>query len=466
MQNKFEDEIQKQLDDFTLTPSNKIWGKIEANLDSNEHRKFPIWWFSVAGTIILGAGFWYYNTLSNTKNADNTVKITNKAMRINQNNKPTNTIIIATEEHTTYKLIKNVGATLIAKPTSNNKRVFSQPNKTASTNNSPNTSNKLNAATKINSPIDDFKIKSIKEDYTANSNPSLLNPSKQNAIVAKIQSVNKYEDLPKDSIQTNESSTSVASKDSIFKKEAVVINIKHKEDSITAYNKKGKFMITIGSGLINILSKSPVYSDALSSAADPNNNPAMSTNERTTSSPTKGFSIKAGLVYQQPLALKWQLLVGLNYLYIQNTQSVGLRKDSINLSDDGHYFEAGYQSNLINYAHIVQAPLQLKYLLNSHSKHPFYLLFGGNVGYQLNSKWLVGANSNTILYYKKTLATNFVASTMLGFGIAINDLSIDITGHQSITPLQNSNYSKKYLQQLSLDVNIPLNFFSFNKQKK
>ena len=466
MQNKFEDEIQKQLDDFILTPNNKVWGKIEAKLDSNEHRQFPIWWFSVAGILILGAGFWYYNTFSNTKNADNTVEVTYKVMRINQNNKPTNTIIIATEEHTTYKSIKNVGATLIAKPTSNNKRVFFQPNKTASTNNSLNTSNKRNAATKTNSPIDDFNIKSINEHNQANNNPSILNPSKQNAIVAKIQSVNKNEDLFKDSIQTNESSTSVASKDSITTIEAVVSNIRHNKDAVTANNKKGKFMLNIGSGLVNILSKSPAYSDALSSAADPNNNPAMSTNERTTSGPTKGFSIKAGLVYQQPLARKWQLLVGLNYLYIQNTQSVGLRKDSINLSDDGHYFEAGYQSNLINYAHIVQAPLQLKHLLNSHSKHPFYLLFGGNVGYQLNSKWLVGANSNTILYYKKTLATNFVASTMLGIGIAINDISIDITGNQSITPLQSSNYNKKYLQQLSLNVNIPLTFFSINKQKK
>ena len=466
MQNKFEEEIQKQLDDFALAPSNKVWGKIEDKLDTNKHKKVITWWFSMVGILILGAGLWYYNTLSNTKNADNTIVVTNEVTRINHNNKPTNTIIIATKNHSTDKLIKNVGSTLIAKSTFNNKKDLPLINKTTSTDNSLNKSNKLNATTNPNRPINDANTAAFNEHNQAISNTSSVNPTKQTVIVNKSQSVGKNDDSSKDSIHANGTFTPVETKDSTAKKVAAITIINHKEDSIASNRKKGKLMITIGSGLVNILSKSPVYSNVLSSASDPNNNPAMSNNELTTSSPTKGFSIKAGLAYQQPLARKWQLLVGLNYLYIQNTQSVGLRKDSINLSDDGHYFVAGHRSSLINYAHIIQAPLQLKYLLNSHARHPFYLLLGGSIGYQLNNKWLVAENSDAILYYKKSLASNFITSTMLGIGISLNNISIDIMGNQSITPLQSSNYNKKYLQQLSLNVNIPLTFFSINKQKK
>src|SRR6478609_6876354 len=61
MQDGFEKEIQRRMQDFNLEPSQQVWNEIDTALSEKKRRRFIIWWWllplMLAGVSII----WFYH---------------------------------------------------------------------------------------------------------------------------------------------------------------------------------------------------------------------------------------------------------------------------------------------------------------------------------------------------------------------------------------------------------------------
>ena len=474
MQNSFEESIKKQLASFEITPKKAVWDEIERSLDTDYNRKKAILIWLTLGLFIIGMSYIGYNYyLPNNKVVKSqnvlTTSITNCNHSITQNTlvstakkekdtRPNTNglaLLVSTKSVTKCNKVIELNKGGVTLRLTKQQSIINQTNKLSIQVIKKKTQpfNQNNDLVKVNNKKMSFGVDKKKVSITVNKQTSESGmrtvertDSVRQIFSSKINNPQKYSNV----VANNDSNASKTNIDSSI--------IKHKSS---------RFCLMIGGGKINVPIKTSNNSLVASTMTGSGSYTSI-TDVMSNNLPTKsGIALKLGITYQLDITKRWQFETGLNYLFIQNNQPIGLQKDSSNLSDNGHYYQAGSNTFRNNYAHLLQVPLRLKYVLNPHSPLPFYVLLGGTVGYQLQSKWLVAENSNAILYYKKSLTKHLLSSGLIGFGLALkNKIGIDVTAEKALTALQFNTYNKNLVQIISLNLSIPTELILNSRKSK
>ncbi|MDE3144644.1 MAG: hypothetical protein KGL19_10850, partial [Bacteroidota bacterium] len=150
----------------------------------------------------------------------------------------------------------------------------------------------------------------------------------------------------------------------------------------------------------------------------------------------------------------------LQYRYLQNKQSVGI--DST-LTGGIIYFTVGNNSVKTNYAHWLQVPVTLNYSLNPSAKNKFQLIFGGSLAWAFAEKWMVTDANNFAhpYFYNSSVNRHVFINLSTGIGYNYNNkFRISLLAEQSLSSIHKLSTNKYYWQQLSLQINKPIQFSS------
>lgn len=442
MQGRFEKNIEQQLNNFSLEPSPQIWKDVEAALHPHQKRRGIFWWWMpLLGLLLAGWGWWFYHSTNETKINIESASIQNKnAIKDN---------LIADEN----KKIKNI-------PSINQ----TQKNKTD------------NADTKTaGNDLNSQSIKSIVSKNNIIQNKKIVadedQQNKMTTTITKIDdnSSNKNNENPVNSlrriVRQNVDSTIPANKKIVAsddKKDSVITTSSSKNNiPKTGKNKNDHWLITIGGGSLQVNKINLFPTTAASYATPGSSNPGSISNAgNQIAEASKGLNFFAGIVYQRDLNKSWSFNAGLQYRYLQNKQSVGL--DSA-LTGGIIYFAAGNTAIKTNYAHWLELPVAWSYNLNPSAKNKLQLIFGGSFAWAFAEKWLVTDANNFAhpYFYNSSVNRHVFINLSTGIGYNYNNkFRISLLAEQSLSPLHKLSTNKFYWQQLSLQINKPIQFSS------
>lgn len=438
MQETFEHNISRQLDDFKLQPSPTVWQEVNAALRPKQKKRMIIWWWLGAAILAISAlGFWatYYSS-PNIFKKDFNCYITNNPAS------PSTRTIGEIKNRDEYQL--NIDNHLV-KHFNKRQKVIQVTPSISFTLNNQNTNLVIEEATTFN----------------PNLNISYPYKTLDNVIVTtKILQLQKL-DL----------NNKIDSADNI----AALANTYNTDSNEIIKNQKkasapSRWYITVGGG---ILQTSQAYktngltfnnSAAVGSGATSppvtgsgtNNAPAIS-NAKT------GFNLQFGIAYNTELGKNWVLQTGLQYQYLANQQ--GLKADTT--TGFANSFIADNNSFTTNKVHWLQVPITFTYNLQPKSKHKLCLLLGGSLAYTLSEKWLISNTSTGRLYYDATLNNRWLIGMHSGLSYALNErLNIAALAEYTLTPIQSNVTDKHHFVQYNMQISTPLNFLKKSSSKK
>jgi len=439
MQNKFEDIIKQQVGEFQLTPNAAVWEGIEAKINKKKKRRIAFWlWSGLVGVSLLGIGYVGMNTKSD----------------INSNNVKAKEIVKGNTNPSDSKKISNELSEKFRLSTQKEtieKALLSKKDLSVITNDK-----RINHHSKISI--------TVKEKVGGNKQSLVLNKENKIDKEAIVDSVKK-ENITSSS---SEEMTSESKTDSVSKKDTqqlVVLNNKQAEetistkDTIKTEKKKVKIFFELGVGTFHTKATLNVNQNSTLDLSNATTSGSIASNneEKLTANSKTGFAFNGGVLLQKQLSSKWQLLGGIRYVYYQDKQTIGNRYISTNYTDDGYIYSLGNKETKSNYTHSLQVPIRFNYLVGRYLKQDFHLAFGGNIGYQLKSDWLVNESNNNYLYYKNSLNRNLFGSFIIGINTTLkNDFIVSIEAEQAITKLQKNDKINGKYKALFLKVGIPL----------
>lgn len=473
MQNSFEESVKQQLSEFTITPKKEIWNDIEQSLDANNNKRKAILLWLTLGLLIIGLSDMGYNHFFTYKPTTNSQQLVKKSAINNRqlNNAKSNLSISKKVNPLTQDKEKNTSSPTNKATTDNKIRLpldVKNTNKSVRINEIKFSANDFSKQTKRNSS----------EHFIENTEQ--ISGNKNNTETTKgtnflLDTFSKAKPLISQKIATKDSSNLNNTTHSNNQQIEIIAKANSSNDSmsgkivdLTLHQKKSRFLFEFAGGILSISNNTYNNSNLpLSTASSGSSNTTFADIRKSTLQPQKGIAIKMGVIYQQDFCKRWQFETGLNFEYIKNQQAVGLQMDSALLSDNGHYFLAGNNKTISNYAHYIQLPLKVKYELNPNSSIPFHILIGGSLGYQLQSKWLISERSNEILYYKKSLTNHILYNGFIGIGATLkNKISIDIIAEKAMSTLQEKTYNRNLPSIISLDIIIPKDLIIVNHKTK
>ncbi|OIR05424.1 hypothetical protein GALL_124750 [mine drainage metagenome] len=442
MQGKFENDIEQQLSNFSLEPSPQIWKDVEAALHPRQKRRGIFWWWVLPlGLLLAGGGWWFYYSNNETKININSTTI--------QNKKEINDDLIDDKK----KQVENIPSTV-------------QPQK-----------NKTDNAV-IKTAGNNLIVRSIKN---SNSKDDILQNKKE--IADEVQqnktttTFSKKEENNSDKNKANpaDSLTTIGQKnvDSIISTNEKHTTTKDKNDSAittsssknnipkTEKNKNNHWLINFGGGSLhaNQINLFPATAASYSNVGSANPGGISNAGNQILEAST-GFHFFGGIVYENNISKRWDFNTGLQYRYLQNKQSVGI--DST-LTGGIIYFTAANNSVKTNYAHWLQVPVMLNYNLNPSAKNKFQLIFGGSLAWAFAEKWLVTDPNNFVhpYFYNTSINNHLFINLNAGIGYNYNNrFRISLLTEQSVSPIHKQSTKKFYWQQLSLQINKPIQFTS------
>jgi len=435
MQRKFEDKINDKLEDFSITPNNMIWKEIEAALHPDNKRRGIIWWWLplsgvaiLAGIILLWDNYSYKPSIKNTTGTF-TKTINNRQLNTQYNSKSVLSAPVKRTLETKASIDRTVEINNQAK--NENIKVDAQPkemvnDKSAVLFDSSNILQNEEKLTNINSAVTN----------------SIIDTEKLASLLRKIDTA---------SIALKKANDSVGA-------------IAKKTMETEPGKKKHQLFFTFGGGLLttgnSILPATTGDENSGSVLTSSGSSYLSSATATSPNSPKKGVSLTLGATYQTQLSHRWQLQTGLLCNYLQSKQTVGTKKDSTAI---GYYYQWGNTTSIHNHSYLLKVPFLFRYLLAP--KQNIYLVAGGNVGWQLQYKWLVNEVQSGFHEYNKEAQNRLQANLSLGISILINkNWQLTLLDEQALTPMQQTQDNLKYWKQALLQVNylIP----SINKKSK
>src|SRR4051794_18558128 len=326
MQDGFEKEIQKRMQDFNLEPSPQVWNEIDTVLSEKKRRRLIIWWWLLPLMLAGGSITWLYHI--NYKAYAPSVNYEKEKARKNKNQ-------TIQKENVTKEEEKEKNADQEGITNSKHRGYNSGAARTGTNKNYDNKIDQTNLeATKVIEQLEVAK-KIIKQNNTSISSADKdINSSKKDFAL---------------SLERNDSVFQ-----SPFKNSASKIAQKTKNE--VSIKKRGNWLIIIGAGITstkehgssNLLDpdKSFIQSDGVVSG--PGNYPSSPDSTYKIIKSENGFHFTAGIVYQYPLSNKWIISSGLQYRFLTNKQKAGRYVDSsaANYSSGnsgGQYYQAGYK---------------------------------------------------------------------------------------------------------------------------
>lgn len=485
MQDDFEIELSRRMQEFSISPQPEIWQQVEAALPEKK-RRFALWWWLPLVMIGVGLGVWWFGNHQQEKPATSTAqqeKHIQKSKPISIKNRDTsNTLINSTTE---------TKATIItpAIPDTN-----TQENAT--------TDNNFNHSTIIQNKTLASRHKEVKSKSTTTqkrsntfSRKTLL--AKQVKAKSNVESLAEVDDIIKEKIalqsstgkaeltieqvdsthidsalvvQSNDTATAkkIASiqKDSSEKKEVAA----QKKTDRKPITKKAIWLADIVMGT-SWLKGTSNLDKSVARAYDNfyNANPSTgvgsgigsgSTPARFTK-PSTGFSFGLGVLRRQELSkyISWQL--ALHYQYLSASQLIGQRSnipisyaiDSTSVSA----YRTGSSQAYRNVVHQLQLSPSIVYSINPTAHLPVSISAGVSIAYNFSSNLLLHDYGNSIYLRSRSAMAKMQYGTYLGIDFLLHKrIPVGLIYQYSFSNVAGADLGSDYRwRQLQLHIAIP-----------
>lgn len=462
MQNDFEKQVQKKMEELDLIPSAPVWGKIESQIRQKKEQRRFVLWFILVILLVGGGAIWLSTQSTNSTSSAQTEEI-NKS---NENGN-SNTVISNPE---TSPTIQNQPVTENENSSTNKKQTNFQTEENELTSTSKN--KEKNKLQPINTPVSNSKIKNNKNkvsrpviadtDIPSNSNPTAnkkskpVNTEKNIMVIAPVgekifSADNKIPDVIKsdnpantspqkntravtktaDTIDTKKTDTlnAVVNSDPVHKNEAITENKLPATDSISNINsaiaviqsktKSPKwnfgFQASVGaSGLGEAIDLSELVNDKSLMDAAPQASPSSYTRVPYSRSYTPPAVVKKNIAYsisavvKRLIGKKVEISSGIGYAHYSTLLESG-KMDSVNVrfgtsAGNSQSFTAGSTfNNYSNKFHFITVPLNVHF--RPFKKTPLNL-FGGLAVKQMVATNAMEYNHLTYLYSSDINAYN------------------------------------------------------------
>jgi hypothetical protein len=467
MQDGFEKDVQKRLQDFNLEPSPQVWNEIDAAISEKKRRRFAIWWWLLPLLLAGGSIIWLYRGNNNRYNPsvaksqngkaeekkNYTLKekkneTTNEDVNVKKRDDAVNSNRLGEDDD---GLDLNTGK--IKNETATDAKILNQKN-------TEKAANQIAESSKV------------EEEITNKVEPSQIDKKiiqQKNESISTLRKTDSSNELTSPFYKKAPSSSQASLKDSDIK---VVQNVSIQNGK----RKRGNWLITIGAGITstkenggNSLLSNDSEDKSLNPADGPTGGP--STNSPDSSykiiKPDNGHHFAAGIIYQYPFSKKWIVSSGLQYRFLTNKQQGGKHVDSsFSVSVENYsslisvtgYYRAGYKHDITNKAHWFEIPLNIAYNINPSAKTKIQLSAGASYARMFAEKWLIPDSRNNRLYYNEQLLHNSIFNWQVGTDITFSPgWTIGLQFQQSISTVASKSVEPSlYWQNLSLHMAFPL----------
>ena len=436
MQGSFERNIEQKLGNFSLDPSPQIWQDVEKALHPNQKRRGIFWWWvPLLGLLLAGGGAWWLFNSNNEPKRN----IQPQSTRLERAD---TSYLISDEKNATEHVptiiqqeygIENKGQ--ISKQKASVNEVIIRPLKENLEIRSAELSIKNTVAKEVAKQKETTSIKAASENEIKNIDKPVIKDTAGSVLIVQnlINSV------------TTKNTAAINAIDSTPRNAAI-----KKDTAVTVGNKKERWFITLGTGMLNIAQTGLLTTNQFSPAYPAANSTINSYN--IIASPRNGFTVMGGVHFEYSIGKRWNLNTGLLYRYLQNHQSVGV--DSVS-SGGIIYYAAGSKTFQKNYAHWLQLPLGFSWILNPSTRNNFQLIFGVSLAWSFAEKWLVtdANNSSHPFYYNAAVDNRAIINLQAGIGYNINDhFQISLLGERSTTSVHQQKTESYYWQQFSFHI--------------
>jgi hypothetical protein len=414
MHDSFEKEVQKKMEELSLTPSAPVWEKVEMEIRPEKKRRRAFFWIPLLGLMLAG-GFAYILFIDKKETSTSSTFIPSKN---NLDTTSSNTNNISKVQSGTFKTITSFDPITKRESDRNGwqkERKFipqTQPKlyfKEGKTNSSTTIITKDNMKTKVSIIAENDKKQ--KEQVIDTSTTTLTKTTEQKRLPINAVSKDEQGDAKRmlpivtDSLAKTET-----------KREQLIQE--HKTDSavkmkVARISKKWKKQLLFSVGRSSYQNSSNISNNALSFAS-----PSTVTGGNTrlyNPQPTRGgtgFSI--GFALSKDLSQKWKLSVGLQYAYYTTHTNVGDNKrndTTVNYAMDkvavDEFFTNTGTNNYTNRFAGVELPVTISY--HPSIKLPLCFSIGAAYGRLLSTNALTYSEASNIYYKNKD---NYLRNTL------------------------------------------------------
>ncbi|MGZ8541205.1 MAG: outer membrane beta-barrel protein [Chitinophagaceae bacterium] len=440
-ENKFENRVQRQMEEFRIRPSGAVWERVEEELHKKKKRRIVFYIFLMAGISLLGySGYFLFNNAKpNLVHQNTSLPANNNAVKNNeavpgtgnsrgkaQQHEKTNQLPFEDDKITLKGRISStqIKDIVLDDKTNSEKKLINKKQERTAVNRTPGKDPRGEKANEDN-------LKNVDVAVTANSVQTREKLSLQKDPVTP--SINKA-DISQPNIAGNllvyDRQLPVTGKDILVKKDSInedIADIKEEKTLVKTNAKKQvpsinwgvEFSAGISSNRENAFAfdggqKSLAAADILS---PPLNNTGGGLSPAIVYRPSSIQSspaFRAGLVAEMKISKKSSVSSGLRYAYFSNSIKVGAYKDTI-VAFSNAYSQAvrvdaiyrGYhEEEYTNRFHFIQLPLQYQLQLNKGVKLPITWNIGGSAGYLISTNGLVYDTTASGIYYHDDAAFN------------------------------------------------------------
>lgn len=412
MQGSFERDIQRKMDELRLTPSAPVWEKIETEIKPEKKKRRGILWLLFAGLLLVGGGWWGYQSLLN-KPAELSGPLKTDTL---QTPKPSS---------------KTVAENIPAKEVENSVATLTPERKKQSVNKPVQSRKSENKETTAQAMVQGMPAKTSYEEekFMVENNPvPVNNPSgrKQQIVTNRnteesLQRNDAAQSLPTPlpvikplgAVDTTETMTA----DSNSKKAVVPQELPKPvtdtvlKKKVASKSKKWRKEVMIAIGGSNYTA-GPLFGSSAARDAIANSNYLSSgggfaqTPVYRPSKTTAGLGFSAGFGLGKKLSTKWEISFGLQYAYYSTGTKVGDKKTadttvSFNMDKaaaSGFYTNTGL-SNYTNRFHALQAPVTVAF--QPKTNLPIFVSAGVAYGYLLSTNALTFSPTSNLYYQNK-----------------------------------------------------------------
>ena len=447
-ENKFENQVQQQMEEFRIRPSEAVWEKVEEELQKKKKRRVVFYLFLFAGLSLLGYSGYFVYSNSKSNLVQHIIKVPHdKDKPIKENEQ------LPTIDYPTSKLLQLQEENQLSVETKSNSQQSDKVNKL--TNEEKSTSSATsniglkerkittkekfvvnrqekvtnNLTTKKSLPVENINEDNVDVNIKPVKSPekSLLNNGdKETTIINKtevyqpaVAEIKLNDDKEISSLDNN----ILVMKDSLSEEIAVINNEIPAAKIKLKQGPNIKWGIDLSVGISNFKENVfSIYDGQKSILMDYNSSPASggvgnaTAGIRSPSSTQSNPAFRFGIVGEMKISGKSNISSGLRYSYYSNRIQVGTYTDTViavrnsfsQASSVAAVYRGIYHHEYNNRFHFIQLPIQYHLQLNKGVKLPILWNAGVSVGYLFSTNSLVYDTTAGGIYYRNKDAFNKV----------------------------------------------------------
>jgi hypothetical protein len=418
-ENEFEKRVREKMDQLSFDPSDAVWNGVDKEINKEEKRRTPLFWFfCFLGLTLATGGYYYYSHMDDSHIAAATKQ------------QP------ATEHNLT---LQPAGKTDALKTDNLLKPAFGQT---------------VQRAKKIVNGLPPENAKDLSSDKPEKASVGMVIPPVSDDKIPG-QAEAGQEGLAggkKSDVDSSAGFKSMRMAESKPAMDSGSVNKKKKEELKTEKSSSWQVGFTAGMGISNIspgLFKSANPASPAYYTAAPINAAAGTTTTNVSSTVNPGFSFSVGAFIGRSLSKRVSFSAGINYRYYSTVIHTG-GQDSLSAAYPGPvlfnaangFYQAGNEIAYVNQYHFLELPLAIKFQLNKSIKMPVVLEEGLSVSYLLSSNALYYDPQSNVYYKDNQLLNktqlNTSTAIMVGFHIRQHELRLGPQFEYGLTNLMKS----------------------------